>query len=73
MKYDVKKRTISFDSPQEQAEYVEHMAQFGPATGKSHPDDCPYCKERGWETFPGTTFDEICDMIEDAKEEEDAE
>lgn len=73
MKYDVKKRTISFDSPAEQAEYVEHMAQFGPATGKSHPDDCPYCKERGWETFPGTTFDEICDMIEDASEAADAD
>lgn len=21
------------------------------------PDDCPYCKARGWESFPGTTFE----------------
>lgn len=73
MKYDTTKRVITFDSPAEQAEYVEHMAQFGPVTGKSHPDDCPYCKARGWETFPGTTFDEICDMIEDASESADAD
>lgn len=37
------------------------MAEFGPATGKSHPDDCPYCAARGWKTFPGTSFKEECD------------
>ena len=37
------------------------MAQFGPATGKTHPDDCPYCKRHGWNTFPGTTFEAECD------------
>ena len=61
MNYDYKNRKITFDSPAEEADRERHMAEFGPATGKSHPDDCPYCAARGWKTFPGTSFKEECD------------
>ncbi len=61
MIYDYKYRKIEYDSPMEEADYNRHMAQFGPGTGKSHPDDCEYCKKRGWKTFPGTSFAEECD------------
>lgn len=61
MKYDYKNRKISFDNPAEEIEYNEHMAEFGPGTGKPHPDDCQFCKEKGWKTFPGTNFAEECD------------
>ena len=61
MIYDFKNRTITFDSPEEETKYNKHMAQFGPATGKTHPDDCPYCERHGWNTFPGTTFEAECD------------
>ncbi|SEU08608.1 hypothetical protein SAMN05443270_3033 [Lacrimispora sphenoides] len=54
------KEVIEFVSPAEEAEYKAHMAEYGPATGKSHPDDCPYCAARGWNTFPGTSFKEEC-------------
>ncbi len=37
------------------------MAEFGRMTGKSHPDDCPYCAARGWKTFPGTNFKAECE------------
>ena len=33
-----------------------HIVEYGPATGKSHPDDS--YSVRGWKTFPGTTFEE---------------
>lgn len=62
MIYDYKNRKISFESPAEEADYNAHSAQFGPATGKSHPDDCPYCAARGWKTWHGTNFDEACDQ-----------
>lgn len=61
MIYDYAKRKINFESPAEQAEYEKHMAEFGPGTGKTHPDDCPYCAARGWKTFPGTSFEAECD------------
>ena len=61
MIYDYKNRKISFESPAEQAEYEKHMAKFGTGTGKTHPDDCPYCAARGWKTFPGTSFEAECD------------
>lgn len=61
MKYDFANREIYFDSADEKKDYENHMNSFGPLNGKSHPDDCPYCAERGWKTFPGTTFEEECD------------
>lgn len=61
MIYDYKNRRINFESPAEKAEYEKHMAEFGPSTGKAHPDDCPYCAARGWKTFPGTSFEAECD------------
>lgn len=61
MIYDYKNREIHFENPAEEADYKAHMAEFGPATGKNHPDDCPYCAARGWKTFPGTTFEAECD------------
>lgn len=73
MIYDEKKRKVRFESPEEQEDYLNHMKEFGPVTKKSHPDDCPYCAMKGWKTFPGTTFEEVCDMIEAAEEAEDAE
>ena len=57
MIYDYKHRKIEYESPMEKAEYEQHMSQFGPGMGKSHPDDCPRCKAKGWLTFPGTTFE----------------
>lgn len=75
MIYDYKNRKISFESPAEQAEYEKHMAEFGPGTGKTHPDDCPYCAARGWKTFPGTSFEAECDKwaAEHPEEVEEAE
>lgn len=61
MIYDYKHRKIEYESPMEKAEYEQHMSQFGPGMGKSHPDDCPRCKAKGWLTFPGTTFEKECD------------
>ncbi len=61
MNYDYKNRKITFDSPEEERKYNKHMAKFGPGTGKSHPEDCEYCRRHGWKTFPGTTFTEECD------------
>ena len=61
MIYDYKNRTITFESPAEEIDYKTHMAEYGPGTGKSHPDNCTYCAARGWKTFPGTTFEEECD------------
>ena len=52
------KKTYTFESPAERIEWKSHMKEFGPMTGKSHPDDCPYCAARGWKTFPGTSFKE---------------
>ncbi|EXG87830.1 hypothetical protein K413DRAFT_4731 [Clostridium sp. ASBs410] len=64
MIYDYEKEVITFESPAEEADYKAHMAEYGPeagpAAGKSHPDDCPYCAARGWNTFPGTSFKEEC-------------
>ena len=68
MIYDYEKRTISFESPGEEVDYKEHMAEFGPGTGNTHPDDCAYCATRGWKTFPGTSFKEECEKY--AKEHE---
>ena len=75
MIYDYKNRKINFESPAEQAEYEKHMAEFGPGTGKTHPDDCPYCAARGWKTFPGTSFEAECDKwaAEHPEEVEEAE
>ena len=75
MIYDYKNMKISFESPAEQAEYEKHMAEFGPGTGKTHPDDCPYCAARGWKTFPGTSFEAECDKwaAEHPEEVEEAE
>lgn len=61
MIYDFKNRTITFESPEEEKKYNKHMAAYGPGTGKTHPDDCPYCKKHGWKTFPDTTFEAECD------------
>lgn len=58
---DYEKGINVFESPEEELKWKNHMAEFGPATGKSHPDDCPYCKANGWDTFPGTSFKEECD------------
>ena len=68
MIYDFKNKKISFESPAEEVDYKNHMAEFGPATRKFHPDDCAYCAVRGWKTFPGTSFEEVCNMIESGKE-----
>lgn len=65
MIYDYKNKTITFESPDEEIDYKRHMAKYGPGTGKSHPDDCPYCAARGWKTFPGTTFEEECEKYLD--------
>ena len=27
-----------------ESQYRDHMAEYGPATGKSHPNDCEKCK-----------------------------
>lgn len=61
MIYDYKNREIHFENPKEETDYKAHMAEYGPGTGKTHPDDCPYCAVRGWKTFPGTTFEAECD------------
>ncbi len=61
MIYDYKNREIRFESPVEEIEYKKHMAEYGPRTGRVHPDACPYCAARGWKTFPGTTFEAECD------------
>ena len=61
MIYDYKNKKITFESPDEEIDYKRHMAEYGPATGKSHPDDCPYCAARGWKTFHGTSFEEECE------------
>lgn len=72
MIYDYKNREIRFESPAEENEYKKHMAEYGPRTGKVHPDDCPYCAARGWKTFPGTTFEAECDKLA-AEHPEEAE
>ncbi len=61
MIYDYKNKKITFESPDEEIDFKRHMAEYGPATGKSHPDDCTYCATRGWKTFPGTSFEEECE------------
>ena len=68
---DYKNRKITFESPAEEIEHKNHMAEYGPATGKSHPDDCQYCAERGWKTFPGTNFYAECDKYDAEHESED--
>lgn len=73
MIYDYKNREIRFESPAEEIEYEKHMAEYGPGTGKVHPDDCPYCAARGWKTFPGTTFEAECDKWAAEHPEEAAE
>ncbi len=60
MIYDYEKEVITFESPAEEADYKAHMAEYGPGTGKVHPDDCAYCAARGWKTFSGTSFKEEC-------------
>lgn len=70
MIYDYKNRKISFETPAEKLEYDAHMAEFGRKTGKTHPDDCAHCAARGWETFPGTTFDAECDAWAEAHPDE---
>lgn len=66
---DYKNKIHAFEDPAEVIDYKKHMAEYGPATGKSHPDDCPYCKARGWETFTGTTFEEECEKYAEENEE----
>lgn len=44
-----------FDDPEEEIRWNTHHSQFGPAVGKVHPDDCEYCKEQGWDTYPEKT------------------
>ena len=61
MIYDKEKKEIRFESQAEKKEFKAHMAEFGRMTGKSHPDDCPYCAARGWKTFPGTNFKAECE------------
>ena len=61
MQYNYKDRTVNFESPAEEREYNKHMAEFGPGTGKAHPDNCPYCAARGWKTFAVKSCDEMCD------------
>lgn len=61
MIYNYKDRTVNFESPAEEREYNKHMTEFGPGTGKAHPDDCPYCAARGWNTFADKSWDEMCD------------
>ena len=73
MIYDYKNRKINFESPAEKKEYEKHMAEFGPGTGKTHPDDCPYCAACGWKTFPGTSFEAECDKWAAEHPEEAAE
>lgn len=46
MIYDYKHRKIEYESPMEKAEYEQHMSQFGPGMGKSHPDDCQDVRQR---------------------------
>lgn len=64
MTYDYIKEEVRFDSPQEERDYNNHMAEFGPGVPgtPSHPDDCPYCAQRGWRTFPKgeETFHDWC-------------
>lgn len=50
--YKDEKGFAYFDSPEEEALYNAHHAEFGPGTGKVHPDDCEYCKANGWDTHP---------------------
>ncbi len=69
MIYDYKNKKINFESPDEEIDYKRHMAEYGPATGKSHPDDCPYCAARGWKTFPGASFEEECEKYAEENEE----
>jgi hypothetical protein len=70
MIYDYKNRIRVCETPAEEMEYTKHMADFGPKTGKSHPDDCAYCAARGWKTFPGTSFEKECDRYEEEHPEE---
>lgn len=66
---DYKNKIHTFENPAEEIEHKNHMAEYGPATGKSHPDDCPYCKARGWETFSGTSFEQECEKYAEENEE----
>ncbi|MSS07023.1 hypothetical protein FYJ38_00010 [Clostridium sp. WB02_MRS01] len=66
---DYKNKIHTFENPAEEIEHKNHMAEYGSSTGKSHPDDCPYCKARGWETFPGTSFEEECEKYAEENEE----
>lgn len=70
MIYDYKNKEVTFENPAEEIEWRNHMAEFGPATGKSHPDNCPYCAARGWKTFAGTSFKEECAKYEEEHPDE---
>lgn len=70
MIYDYKNAVIKGESLAEDIDHKKHMAEYGPATGKSHPDDCPYCVARGWKTFPGTSFTEECEKYREEHPEE---
>lgn len=70
MIYDYKNAVIKAETPAEEIDRKKHMAEFGRTTGKSHPDDCPYCAARGWKTFPGTSFAEECKKYREAHPEE---
>lgn len=70
MIYDYKNRKVRFESPAEEKAYNRHMDDFGPGTGKSHPDDCEYCAKRGWKTFADKSWDEMCDEWAAAHPEE---
>lgn len=48
--YKDEKKLAHFESPEEEALYNAHHAQFGPAANKVHPDDCEYCAAHGWDT-----------------------
>lgn len=62
MIYDWKNREVRYSNPGERIEWENHHAQYGPGTNNGpHPDDCPYCKARGWLTFADKSFDQMCD------------
>lgn len=69
MIYDLEKRTAEWSYPNEPIEWEAHHAEYGPTTGKSHPDDCPFCKAKGWKT----NFQAECDKYHAEKEAAEAQ
>lgn len=68
MIYDYKNRKIHFENPKEETDYKAHMAEYGPGTGNTHSDDCPYCAARTFEAECDKWAEEHPDEVAEADE-----